>query len=213
LISRTIEQFLPRILVGVGVAVIFYGIVTVLSQPQPQRVTLPLPTPGVEGATGTADDAAARRVPTRVVIPALKIDLPVVLEPAGYPWCDVAMYLAPFARPGLPGATYIYAHARQGMFLPLLDASKDNNGKSMIGMLVRVYTSDDQVFVYRVSAVHRHVTSLAGTFASQAEQLWLQTSEGPRGTLGKTEVIAEPVSSGPAAPRDAHPVANPTICE
>ena len=35
------------------------------------------------------------------------------------------------------------------MFLPLLRASKTNNGAAMIGKLVYVYTSDSKAVVYR----------------------------------------------------------------
>jgi hypothetical protein len=82
----------------------------------------------------------------------------------------------------------------------------------MTGMTVSVYTNDDMVFVYRVTAVHRHQVSLAGAIATRAEELWLQTSEGPRGTVDKLEVVATPIRRGWASPRDAYPVAVPTVC-
>jgi hypothetical protein len=98
------------------------------------------------------------------------------------------------------------------MFLPILDASKVNNGAAMLGMLVQVYTSDDQLFLYEIVEVRRHQTTLDDAANATTEQLWLQTSEGPRGTPGKTQVIAVPLSSGPAVPADAHPAANPVAC-
>src|SRR5207253_5583467 len=64
----------------------------------------------------------------------------------------------------LPISTYIFAHARTGMFLPLLEGSKVDNGKKMKGMLVQVYTSDDQLFLYSISEVRRHVLSLDAAF-------------------------------------------------
>ena len=68
---------------------------------------------------------------TRVVIPSLGIDLPIVSRdlavpnqgPDVYPPCDVAVYHTSFQQPGQPGTAYLYAHARDGMFLPLLNAS------------------------------------------------------------------------------------------
>ena len=48
------------------------------------------------------------------------------------------------------------------MFLPLLDQSKKNNGKGMIGMLVDVYTSDNQVLTYTITEVRRHVPKTVG---------------------------------------------------
>lgn len=155
------------------------------------------------------------RVATRVVIPALEIDLPVVRPPGGsttYPLCNVAMYIQTLSQPGYPGATYIYAHARIGMFLPLLDQSRINNGAGMIGMLVQVYTSDNQYFIYQISDVRRHQLTLADAIAARDQELWLQTSEGPHGTPGKLQVIATPLSSGPASPADAHPTPHPVVC-
>jgi hypothetical protein len=155
------------------------------------------------------------RVATRVVIPALDIDLPVVKPPGGsttYPLCNVAMYIQTLSQPGYGGATYLYAHARVGMFLPLLDQSKISNGKGMLGMLVQVYTSDNQYFIYQISEVRRHQLTLADAIAAKDQELWLQTSEGPRGTPGKLQVIATPLSSGPADPSDAHPTPKPVVC-
>src|SRR5215210_8067617 len=71
--------------------------------------------------------AAGPVVATRVVVQLLKIDLPILpsdYEVSGngsYPLCDVAQYLLDdayrIAQPGIPGRTsYIYGHAREGMF-------------------------------------------------------------------------------------------------
>ena len=171
----------------------------------------PLVTPGPSSSSGTVT-----RVVTRVVVPALGIDLPVILQPgnaASFPPCNVAMYVQQLHQPGQPGATYLYAHARTGMFLPILTASLTNNGRSMIGMLIQVYTSDNMEFVYEVVEVRRHVTDLDSAFATTNQTLWLQTSEGPRGTIPKVQVIATPFSSSPADPAAAHPKANPVFCQ
>jgi hypothetical protein len=171
----------------------------------------PLATPAPSSSS-----TAATRVATRVVVPALEIDLPVILQPGNadsFPPCNVAMYVQQLHQPGQPGATYIYAHARTGMFLPILTASQTNNGTSMIGMLIQVYTSDNMEFLYEVVAVRRHVTDLDSAFATTDQTLWLQTSEGPRGTIPKVQVIAKPISSNPADPAAAHPKANPVVCQ
>ena len=170
----------------------------------------PKPTPAA-----AATPKPAGRLATRVVIPALDIDLPVV-KPAGgpttYPLCNVAMYIQGLSQPGYKGATYLYAHARTGMFLPLLNQSKVNNGRAMLGMLVQVYTSDNQYYLYEITEVRRHQLTLADAVAAKGQELWLQTSEGPRGTPGKLQVVAKPISSGPADPSDAHPAARPVVC-
>ena len=79
-------------------------------------------------------------------------------------------------------------------------------------MVVDVYTSDDQLFVYEISEVRRHQLDLDAAIAADTEQLWLQTSEGPKGTRPKTQVVATFVSSGPADHAAAHPVAKPRVC-
>jgi hypothetical protein len=44
------------------------------------------------------------------------------------------------------------------------------------------------------------------------EQLWLQTSEGPKGTVGKTQLLAELLTVGPADHAAAHPTPHPVNC-
>jgi hypothetical protein len=97
-----------------------------------------------------------------VVVRALGIDLPIVKPPSNtsYPLCNVAEYIQELGQPGQGRATYLYGHARTGMFLPILDASKVDDGAAMIGMLVEVYTSDDQLFLYEIVEVRRHQTTL-----------------------------------------------------
>jgi hypothetical protein len=154
------------------------------------------------------------RVATRVLVRELSIDIAVInqgKEP--YPYCGVAMYFPKMGQPGGGRAVYIYAHARAGMFLPILDASKIRNGQRMLGMIVDVFTSDDLVFRYEIIQVRRHQRTLTDAFAAQTEQLWLQTSEGPRGTPGKTQAVARPSSIDTAGPGQAHPRPRPYECD
>ena len=172
----------------------------------PSPSTVPTPTP-------------RNAVATRVVVPALGIDLPVVKAPPDetFPYCDVAEYSTAFDQPGQGGPVFIYAHARDGMFLPILEASMGSDGKKMVGMLVLVYTSDDMVFLYEVSEVHRHQDTLDAVFGSEGENVFLQTSEGPRqGVPGYTGMVviveAVPMGSQPADPKDANPKPRPVVC-
>lgn len=156
------------------------------------------------------------------MIAALDIDLPVISRdrrvrgqgPDQYPPCDVALYHTAFQQPGEPGTTYLYAHARAGMFLPLLRASERRDGASLIGALVQVYTSDDLEHVYQITRVKRHALdfSLAFDASPDAQQLILQTSEGPRGTIPKLQVLAEPVEVLPSTRAEARPRARPRAC-
>lgn len=151
-------------------------------------------------------------VATRIAIPALKIDLPVVKPGAGYPLCNVAMYIQELSQPREAGVSLIYAHARKGMFLPLLERSRVNNGASLIGATVKVWTSNNLVSTYRITRVRRHVSSLTGVFDIGPEQLWIQTSEGPRGTVGKLIVVAKRIGYEAASHEAAHPTPRPKVC-
>jgi hypothetical protein len=151
-------------------------------------------------------------VATRIAIPGLDIDLPVIRPGSGYPPCNVAMYIKELSQPREAGVTLIYAHARTGMFLPLLERSRINNGASLIGATVKVWTSNDLVSTYQITRVRRHVTSLDGVFGIGQEQLWIQTSEGPRGTVGKLIVVAKRIGYAAADHASAHPVAHPVVC-
>lgn len=162
------------------------------------------------------------RVATRVVIPGLGVDLPVVSDELtlpgnepGYPLCDVAQYMEQFGDPGRPGTTYILAHARPGMFLPLLDASLVDDGRSLIGLDALVYTNDARLHTFRIFLVKRHATdfSLAEEVPPDEQRLVLQTSEGPRGTIPILQVAARLVSTTATDLDDAHPVARPSVCQ
>ncbi|HYH92721.1 MAG TPA: sortase [Candidatus Saccharimonadales bacterium] len=228
--DRIRTRLLPALLTAFGVTLLAAGLLsyttpvaaegvdpptatptTTVAPTETPRITLPpLASAAPPSPTATPDvDAVA----TRVRIAALDIDLPVV-EPTGsaldYPWCDVAMYLASdtIGQPGQDRATYLYAHAREGMFLPLLRTSE----KKQRGMVVEVWTSDDQRYLYEITDVRRDQRDLEDASNADHEQLWMQTSEGPRGTPGKTQVIAELLSVEPAPHAEAHPTAKPVVC-
>jgi hypothetical protein len=123
------------------------------------------------------------------------------------------MYIKELHQPGQGMATYLYAHARDGMFGPIFHlAIEAKRPQKMLGMLVQVYTSDDQLFEYYVTEVRLHQRSLDDAIAATTEELWLQTSEGPKGTVGKTQLLAELLTVGPADHAAAHPVAHPVNC-
>lgn len=160
-------------------------------------------------------------VATRVVLPALGIDLPVVSgdlkvpgNPPRYPLCDVAQYLTSFGQPGEGGTTYLYAHARRGMFLPLLLGSLREDGAGMVGALVEVHTTGSTLYVYQISEVKRHATdlSLARDAKPGEERLVLQTSEGPSGTVTKLQVAARLVESRASAESTNAPWPRPRVC-
>lgn len=238
LADRLRRRFLPALLTALGVAGLTAGLLSlgspVIADPLPSAspsgaaaatstpslaptasplITFP-PIPS-DAAPSASPTPPADRVATRVRVAALDIDLPVIKPPgdaSAYPLCDVAMYIQELGQPGQGGATYLYAHARTGMFLPILEASTIQSGKSMLGMVVEVWTSDDQRFLYEITEVRRHQTDLEDAINASDEEVWLQTSEGPKGTPGKTQVIARAISQEAADPADAHPVPRPVDC-
>ena len=99
---------------------------------------------------------------TRVVISTLNISLPVIRGSNSYPKCRVAMYSPAVAQPREPGYTFIYAHARRGMFLPLLTKFKASGAAGLIGRVVKVYTSDNYVSYYKIVSAKQTQDSFGG---------------------------------------------------
>ena len=205
------SRILPALLTALGVMLLAVGL---LSYTLPVSADPPAATPSPTAAAATDEplitlpplasvapsaspSADPNRVSTRVRIAALDIDLPVVPPPgdASYPLCNVAMWIDALGQPGQGRATYLYAHARQGMFLPLLTQSKIQNGKKLIGMVVEVWTSDDQRFLYEITEVRRHqLDPRRCGEAPTTSSSGCRPRRGRRARLGKPQVVAEPLS-------------------
>jgi hypothetical protein len=229
-------RLLPALLTALGVVLVTAGLLSYGDPATAGATSTPTPAAAVEspspdasasidlpslapsevpsGSPGASATPAGGAVTTRVVVPALQIDLPVVKAPSGYPYCNVAMYFGPpMGQPGEGRATYLFAHARDGMFGPIYEtATVQGAPQRMVGMIVQVYTSDNKLYLYEVTQVKVHQLTLGAAAAATTEQLWLQTSEGPKGTPGKTQLLAMPLSVGAADPADAHPKAHPVAC-
>jgi hypothetical protein len=223
-LSSLPSRILAAALTALGVAFVTAGLITLTGPVEADPGSSPGPTSRPSASPASSPSASvepsptipAERVATRVRVAALGIDLPVIAQPdpTVVP-CGVAMYLGHMRQPGANAATYLYAHAQRGMFLPILDASKVNNGFRMIGMIVEVYTSDDMLFLYEVTKVIRHVpfdTGLDDALAATTDQVWLQTSEGIGTKFPKLQIMGEPLSNGPADPAKAHPSPKPRAC-
>ena len=194
------------------------GTVPTGSSAAPTQRPSPLETP----FPSTTPTQRPADVPSRVVVPALRIDLPVISgdvtlpgNPPDYPLCDVAHYLTTFPFPGRLGTTtWIYGHAREGMLLALLRASERDDGAELIGQMVDVYSTGNVRYRYVITSVLRHATDRSSAQGVPADEgrLVLQTSEGPTGTVPKLQVVAKLDEVGPATPADSQPVASPTEC-
>jgi hypothetical protein len=232
------DRLLPAVLTAAGVTLLAAGLLsytgqvsaadpsisaepTIVSADPGASLTFPsLPPINASPSTTGLPSASpnANRVATRVVVEALGIDLPII-KPRGtsttYPQCNVALYIQELSQPGNGRATYLYAHARDGMFGPIYERAilkKSGGPNSMIGMVVQVYTSDDLLYEYEVTQVRLHQLSLDDAINATTEELWLQTSEGPKGTPGKTQLLALPLITLPADHKAAHPTPHPVNC-
>jgi hypothetical protein len=221
----------PALIAGAGVFLVVAGLFYYLQPVEAQALATPtaasqsvapysLPPRVSIAPSGSAGASRTASVATRIRVQALGIDLPVVAAPAieEFPLCNTAEYLVldkTLAYPGMQQATYLYAHARAGMFLPLLTDSQTNDGAAMIGMWVEVYTDDNQDHVYQIIRVLVHVqgsSALDEPAAVKTDQLWLQTSEGRIGNPLKLQVVAEPIGVLAASSADAHPAATGSVC-
>lgn len=191
---------------GLSVLALCLGLVLIIGvrpatpeAPRPSAVAVtatPLPTPTSHAVSSSAAPTATPTPPIpdgyRVKIPRLAIDLPIAegdIErdtvrqetPNGF-----AFHLPRTAIPGDGGNSYIYAHARVGMFLSLWNAR--------VGDEVVVVTPDGRDLRYRVSEVHPRVPPADVSWAgpSTTERLTLQTSTGPNPDDPRFVVVALP---------------------
>ena len=225
-------RVLPALLTAFGVTLLAAGLLTYTvpvaavptgdptASPAPSTAVVETPSPLITlPPIGTARPVPATplptppedRVATRVRIRGLDIDLPVVRGNDGYPYCNVAMYLPVLSQPGFGKATYLYAHARPGMFEPLLRT----RAREQRGQVVEVWTSDDWLYRYEITRVLRdqpYQTGLDAPAAATGEELWLQTSQGPNRTFGYTQVVAKPIDARPTDHAASHPTARPVDC-
>lgn len=129
----------------------------------------------------------------RIKISRLSIDLPIAegdldrdtvqqATPENF-----AFHLPGTAIPGDGSNSYIYAHARRGMFLTLWNARE--------GDQVTIITPDARELRYVVSEVHPRVDPTDVTWAARTsgERLTLQTSTGPNPGDPRFIVIALPI--------------------
>lgn len=227
LLGQLVVRLGPAVITAAGIAIVVGGLLTYdatagsLLLPTPVRTaappvdSAPTPFPRITDRT-PAPTSLPLGTASRIVIPAMRIDLPVVRGNRGFPWCDVALYQRELSQPGRPGTTYIYAHARVETFLPLLTLSQRNDGAAMIGMLVQVYTSDARLYLYEIDAVRRHVTTngfpALTPGVGEVQDLILQTSEGGRYTEPKLQLHARYLYSQGIDPKEANPVPHPVVC-
>jgi sortase (surface protein transpeptidase) len=165
-------------------------------------VVLPSPIAPTQEASAEPSPALPTAKPitiagSRIAVPRLGIDLPLELGEivrdvpregfAGATPENVAFVFPSSRLPGEGGNTYIYAHARVGMFLSLWGAK--------LGDEVVIYRPDDGVRrSYRVTLIAPRVnpTDAHWLDPNGEERLTLQTSTGPNPTDPRFIVVAYP---------------------
>ena len=227
-------RVLPALLTAFGVTILAAGLLTYSvpvdggapvaptgsPSPEPSTAVVPTPTPlitlpPIGTARPTPSEAAPTpppdRVATRVRVADLDIDLAVVRGNTGYPYCNVAMYLPSLSQPGFGQATYLYAHAREGMFLPLCArrAATSAGSSSTCGPATTGSSS---------TASPRSAATRTSRTASPTRRPRRPSSSGCRHRRARTARSATPRSSpsrsdpGRRATPTANPRARPVVC-
>lgn len=182
----------------VALVLVIAGAWLTFGQPPVASPTAAVPTAFATSRPPTTEFPTAtpgpRAIPDgyRVMIPRLRIDLPIKegdiardIDNQQTPE-HAAFHLPRTAIPGEGSNTYIYAHARTGMFLALWEAR--------IGDEVLVVTPDGRQLRYVVAEVHRRVpfNETSWVLPSSSERLTLQTSTGPNPQDPRFVVVALP---------------------
>ncbi len=129
----------------------------------------------------------------RISLPRLGIDLPMALGDVqrdvrlGATPENVALLFPTTNVPGTGGNSYIYAHARNDMFLQLWNVK--------LGDRVRITATDGTHFDYAVTRIVARVDPADTSWLdpSGPERLTLQTSTGPTGSYPRFIAVAERV--------------------
>ena len=118
-----------------------------------------------------------------------------------------------FGQPGEGRATYLYSHARDGMFGPIYNnAIRDSTPNKMLGMVVQVYTNWNRLHLYEVRSVRRHVTTSTTRCRGTRRRSGSRPPRGPKGTPGKTQVIGRFLSVEDSTKKESQPKPKPVRC-
>jgi sortase (surface protein transpeptidase) len=201
--SRSFAVLAGTLLLAVGIALVAStalpraGSVAPLVPPSASASGIGAPTPTVspaEAAVSPTPEPTVGPIPDgyRIQLPRLGIDLPIA---EGDLYRDTveqktpenfAFHFPGTAIPGVVGNSYLYAHARRGMFLALWNAR--------VGDQVTITTPAGAALKFVVTEVHPRVPPGDTSWLQPGgdERLTLQTSTGPNPTDPRFVVIAAP---------------------
>jgi sortase (surface protein transpeptidase) len=175
--------------------VLILGVSTALPTPSAAPTVAATTTSPTQGPTESPTPTPSPPIPPgyRIKIARLGVDLPIAegdieRDTVRQETPDsFALHFPGTAIPGTGGNSYIYAHARRGMFLTLWNAREGDE--------VVIVTPDERELRYVVSEVHPRVdpSEVSWTAPSSRERLTLQTSTGPNPSDPRFVVIALPV--------------------
>lgn len=163
------------------------AVAAVTTSPSPSQTSGPV------ASVSIATPTPAIPAGYRIRIARLAIDLPIVEGDLQRDAVrqetpeNVALHLPGTAIPGDGSNTYLYAHARRGMFLTLWSAREGDE--------VVIATPSGRELRYVVSEVHPRVdpTDISWVARTAGERLTLQTSTGPNPADPRFVVVALPV--------------------
>lgn len=180
------------------------GILIASSLPNGSPPRQPAPTAAqvaVPVASASLSPATPTHVPIpvdqlRISLPRLGIDLPMALGDVqrdvrqGATPEHVALLFPATNVPGTGGNSYIYAHARNDMFLQLWNVK--------LGDRVRITAADGTRFDYAITRIVPRVNPVDTSWLDPTgpERLTLQTSTGPTGAEPRFIAVAERVAQG-----------------
>jgi LPXTG-site transpeptidase (sortase) family protein len=163
------------------------------SAPAPAAVPV-TPSPAVTLAPQVSTRPALALDQLRISVPRLGIDLPIALGDVqrdvvlGQTPEDVALLFPATNVPGTGGNSYIYAHARNAMFLQLWNVQ--------VGDRVRISGPNGTHLDYAVTRIAPRVDPADTTWLDPTgpERLTLQTSTGPTSAYPRFIAVAERVA-------------------
>jgi len=200
-VSRSFTLLAGVLLLAIGIALVAGGGLpragSVAPVALPSVSASPSPAPVSPASTTTVSPTPAPTIGPipdgyRIEVPRLGIDLPIA---EGDIERDVIVQKTPenfafhfpgTALPGTVGNSYIYAHARTGMFLSLWNAR--------VGDQVSITTPAGVELKFVVTEVHPRVPPADTSWLQPSgdERLTLQTSTGPNSSDPRFVVIAAP---------------------
>lgn len=134
--------------IGISLALIFLGVLLVFVKPPKPTSSQTFENEPVAVSGFDSQEIDPKDLPERVVLPAQNIDLPVreskIVNGYWEVFDDVAAWGEDSGIPGKSGNQVVFAHAREGLFLPLKEAKT--------GERIYIFTKE-KWFVYEIKEI------------------------------------------------------------